>query len=352
MNEQIARKLELHTRFWQRSNGKPLIGFSLATNFPAAGFELYGEERLTPEHVDENLYQVYEDDFTFTSVSPHYPGDFLFTPLPDCGIAWLEAIVGSPLHFSKGTRMAWAEKFADSPQNLAANWRLPVGERDDWVVALKRILSLRFNDQVTNPIPLVLARGVTDILFAAMPEETVVLGLMLHPEDYSEIIRKLSDLVVQMIKEQQNTIPPYHGGYVVRRGLWAPGTVCMTQEDGAGLLSPSLFKKVILPAQREIWKQFDFSLFHTHTASLSIMLDGLLETDELRCIECMIDPIGKSLDEILLMLIKIQEAEKCVLVQSSLNPEEVSWFRDRLAPEGVAFLISTDNPSAYRSLMQ
>jgi len=159
-------------------------------------------------------------------------------------------------------------------------------------------------------------------------------------------------MMVVVIKEQLKTIQPFHGGYALRRGLWAPGSVCMTQEDGAGLLSPSIFRQTILPAQDSIWQHFDYNLFHAHSTSLGIMLDGLLASDKLQCIECMIDPNGPGLDQLLPMLRKIQAAGKSILVASSLAPDEIRWLRDSLNPAGLAFLISTDTPSVYTAVAQ
>jgi len=352
MRQDLKQKLELHTLFWSAGNDRPLFGFCAASNHPAAGYALFGKEILTPDHINEQLYQAYKADYTFVSILPDWPGDFFYTPMPDCGIAWYEAIIGCPLHFSEGTRMAWAKKLGASPQEFVANCRLPIKDDDAWINALKFLLERRQADFQLDPIPLVLARGIIDILFAALPETTVVLGLALEPEAYSEIIQEIAGMMVVVIKEQLKTIQPFHGGYALRRGLWAPGSVCMTQEDGAGLLSPSIFRQTILPAQDSIWQHFDYNLFHAHSTSLGIMLDGLLASDKLQCIECMIDPNGPGLDQLLPMLRKIQAAGKSILVASSLAPDEIRWLRDSLNPAGLAFLISTDTPSVYTAVAQ
>ena len=78
------------------------------------------------------------------------------------------------------------------------------------------------------------------------------------------------------------------------------------------------------------------------------MLDALLDSSELKCIEVVIDPNGPSVDQQIPMWKQIQEAEKSLLIVSGLAPEQIRRISNELSPVGLAYAVATSNPLDYQ----
>jgi hypothetical protein len=328
-----------------------MFGFCPPGNETGPGFELLGDRIVKPHDVNEDLYQAYKYDFTFMSIRRDFPGDFFYTTLPDCGIPWYEALIGCRIRFSSGTKMGWAEGFARNLTELRGKWRLPLKVDDPWLERLRIVLERKKRDFSDCPIPLVLGRGLVDLLFAAIPTEEVVMGLTESKDEYADAMNEMAEMTIDVVNLEMAALRPFFGGYANRRGLWAPGTICMTQEDGSSLLSPRIFEDVILPCDRKIWAAFDFSMIHTHSPGLPLMIDGLITAPELTAIESMVDPGGPSVEVLMPLWKKIQSADKALLICSELDPDSVEEIANELKPNGLAFCISTGEPDKYDRLL-
>ena len=247
--------------------------------------------------------------------------------------------------------MGWPEKLANSLTELCSNWRLPLESDDVWLESLKSILRRKMQDFPYCPIPLVLGRGLIDLLYAAMPTEEVVMGLTQSGNEYAKAMDDMARMAIDVINVELATLQPFWGGYANRRGLWAPGTICLTQEDGTSLISPKIYQDLILPHDRKIWSAFDFSMIHTHSPGLPIMIDGLISTPELTAIESMVDPHGLSVDALMPHWRKIQSADKALLICSELDPDSIEQIANELKPNGLAFCISTAERTKYNRLL-
>ena len=351
--EDIDLKLTRHSDFWHRAPvSRPMFGFCPPGNETEPGFELLGNRIVRPEDVNEELYQAYKYDFTFMSIRQDFPGDFFYTTLPDCGIPWYEALIGCPVRFSSGTKMGWAERFAANLSELRAQWRLPLAPDDPWLDRLRFVLKRKKQDFAECPIPPVLGRGLVDLLFAAMPTEEVIIGLVGSRDEYAKALNLIAEMTIDVINFELESLGSFNGGYANRRGLWAPGSTCLTQEDGSSLLSPRIFEDVILPWDRRIWAEFDYSMIHTHSPGLPVMIDGLIAAPELTAIESMVDPEGPSVDKLMELWKRIQAADKALLICSELPPEALEEIANELEPNGLAFCISTAEPEMYDKLFE
>ncbi len=350
--ENLEQRLKRHGAFWNNEPvDRPMIGICRPLKSSAPGYELMGERSVRPEDVDEELYQAYKDCYTVCTPCADHPGDLFYTTIPHCGLPWYEILMGCSVSFSPGTLMAWAEHLADNPEELKQRWRLPLKKDDQWLEKLRFILRRRQEDFPETPIPTVLGRGVLDLLMAAMPNEEVMTGLALKPDMYKELIADLTGMIVLAIQEQLKVLQPFHGGYANRRGLWAPGTACWSQEDGATLVGPQLYRDLILPFDRKIWNSVDYAMFHTHSAGLPAMIDALIDAPELECVECTVDANGPSLDELIPLWKRMLEADKSLLVCLEEFSDHVNRVVRELPAEGLAISVSTDNPPEYDYLM-
>jgi hypothetical protein len=67
--------------------------------------------------------------------------------------------------------------------------------------------------------------------------------------------------------------------------LWAPGRMAKLQCDAAGMISPRVFRRFVLPFIREQCQKLDYSMFHLDGVDAIRHLEALLEIDELNAIQ-------------------------------------------------------------------
>lgn len=329
-----------------------MIGICRPLGKTAPGYDLIGERALTPDDVGEALYQAYKHCYTVCTPCADFPGDLFYTTIPHCGIPWYEVLLGCKAHFSDGTLMAWAEPFAEDAEQLQRLWRLPLAEDDPWLDKLRFALRRKQEDFPDAAVPTVLGRGVLDCLMAAMPAEEVMAGLAMSPEKFLPAMERITDMIVMAVAEQLKALLPFRGGYANRRGLWAPGTACWSQEDGAGLVGPKLYRERILPFDRRIWASVEYAMFHTHSAGLPVMVDALLEAPELECVECTVDAGGPAVDELLPLWKRVLESGKSLLVCLEESTPQVDRVVAELPAAGLAISVSGDEPEEFAYLME
>lgn len=349
----LAEKLQRHRDFWaRRPVSRPLFGFCRPLGRSAPGFDLLGDRALVPADVSESLYQAYRDCHTVCTPCADDPGDLFYTTIPHCGIPWYEVMTGCPAHFSAGTLMAWAGPFAADVREAVDRWRLPLAADDPWLEKLRFVLRRRRDDFPGVPVPTVLGRGLLDLLLAAAPAEAVMAALVEEPDTCAAAMESLADMAIMVIAEQLSVLGPFHGGWSNRRGLWAPGSACWSQEDGAGLVGPSLFRELVMPPNRRLWASVDYPMFHTHSAGLPVMVEALLQAPELACVECTVDAGGPSLEELLPLWRRVLEAGKCLLVCLEESSGEVDRVVAALPPAGLAISVSGPDPAAFHYLLR
>lgn len=348
--EQLSRRLEKHRCFWDHQPVVyPLIGFCQRGNEVSPGYDLFRDRLITPEDLNQKLYEAFRWDFTFTSIRPDFPGELFYTPLLDCGIPWMEAAIGCPIHYTAQTRMAWAGQIAKNPEELIQNWGLPLDITNPWLKRLTFLSKQKKDDFPWKTIPPVLMRGPLDVLLTALPVTETITGLALDPAKYMPLLTYLGAATILFNRWQSELLEPLQGGFVNRRGLWAPGTICLTQEDNVSLFSPDIYTKYINPIDRQIWNESDYAMMHVHSIALHMIYRTLLESPELDGIEVMIDPQGPPAENLIPIFQAIQKSNKSLLICSRLGPEEITQIAAALEPQGLAFSISAPDPINYQN---
>ena len=117
----ISDRLERLTRWLERNNDRPLLGFTLGSYYPLkrypVGVRRLPEGRVTPDDLfiedyvedTERLFQMHEDA----------GGDMVFAAAPFLGMPWLEASLGCGVvadHQTGSTRSLPPPAFADQPR--------------------------------------------------------------------------------------------------------------------------------------------------------------------------------------------------------------------------------------------
>ena len=76
-------------------------------------------------------------------------------------------------------------------------------------------------------------------------------------------------------------------------------------------------------------------MIHTHSADKKL-IDDLLDIDELPAVQCLIDPNGPSVDELIPVFQQVQAAGKALLITHELDDALLGPILDRLSPIGLA----------------
>jgi hypothetical protein len=120
---------------------------------------------------------------------------------------------------------------------------------------------------------------------------------------------------------------------------YGPGRVAKVQCDGASMMSPAMFRAMVVPALARQCEWLDYSMFHLDGSSCIVHLDALLEIDALTAVEWTPDPKvpnGGSLHWADLYR-RILDAGKSVQVLGAAA-EQIEPLLDAVGPDGVYFL--------------
>jgi hypothetical protein len=104
------------------------------------------------------------------------------------------------------------------------------------------------------------------------------------------------------------------------------------------MLSLADYRRWDVSRQRQIAREFDYSVFHLHSGCLHV-LDALLEILELDAVEVSLDPwpSGPHPGDTIPALARIQAAGKAIVVHGGpVSPAECERMRRELSPVGLA----------------
>jgi hypothetical protein len=111
----------------------------------------------------------------------------------------------------------------------------------------------------------------------------------------------------------------------------------MTQQDAALFFTPQKYRDLILPADQMIARSFDYTVMHFHSSSLHT-LDDFLGMGELECIQIVVDPMGPSLEELIHVFKKTQEAKPLVIF-ADINDKEIDFLLGQLSSRGLCIYV-------------
>ncbi len=339
--EAPANLIARHEAFLNREPvERPLLGFWLGGYYPAEQFPRGtagwrdGQE-LRPEDVSfapfaadyENLFRLHQqaDD------------DFFYVGSAYWGIPWMEAILGCPV-FAAGANCR-AE--GCSTLDVGAGGPPPATE-NPWFQALRCFTTeLAAFSAGRFPVCPPLLRGPGDCASALLGGMPFVMGFHDDPTRMEALLRHCSQTRLAVVRALQAITPLWHGthaagGYPSK--LWGRRPVAYCQEDSAALLSPDLFRQLLLPLHREQCRAAEVNFIHLHSSCL-YPVDILLENRCYDVLEINIDHPGGSspaLPELLPVLKRIQAARMPLLLWGELTAGEWNTLRKELSPAGLS----------------
>jgi hypothetical protein len=344
MHFPLDQRLARMAQWLQRSNDRPLLGFTLGSYYPLRRYA--GGAASLPEgpvHAGDVRVEAFLAD-TERLYHQHEEagGDFLFCAAPFLGLPWLEAALGCEVEADHGTGSTRSHPPASPavPEfSLENPW---VAKMLEFIPALERQAAGRY------PVGVTLMRGISDLLSALYGSEDFVLRLTDEPEEMAAVIDRLTEYWIGFGRALLDRLPRFHGGTgSFFYSLWTPGEHIWLQEDAVALLSPRLYERFIYPADCRIAAAFEHTVMHLHPSRL--IPSAFLASSPLAAIELHIDhdgPRAAALEPHYRAIL----AKKPLYIWGDLTEEDLDFIFTRLPAQGLAVNVVVDSPEHARRL--
>jgi len=172
-----------------------------------------------------------------------------------------------------------------------------------------------------------LMRGPSDILAAMRGGAALVMDLMDQPEGVQLAVEEAARLWSDLAKAQLARLPRSAGGYVAGAAAlrtWAPDKVLWLQEDAMALLSPKLYRRHFLAADRQLSDSFPCVAFHLHGSALWA-IDDLIQLPGIDVLELNFDDARCDIEGTFAGWRKIQQ-HKPVVLWRMYGPDFETWL--------------------------
>ncbi len=241
---------------------RPMIGFAWEPEVPplpemldrvGAGQE-FSPDDIDPRIVLPRLEEWYQADSQLHCETIQSFG-------PALGVPWVEAMAGCPVVAYPGS--LWAEVCVKDLDD-----RPPVrfDPGNPWLKKVQELTRVMVDASAGRfPVCLPLMRGPLDTLAAMRTPAQMCLDMVDRPEAVHRLLGEIADMWIGIAEALLPLIPPFHGGYVTRMRMWAPGPAVTPQNDVSSLVSPRMYEEFGLPYDRRITARFPFHSFHMHS---------------------------------------------------------------------------------------
>lgn len=248
-------------------------------------------------------------------------------------IPWTEAIMGCAVKLVPRSGASWSESCLVELTGLE---RLRLRPDNPWLrklVDFTRTLVQHSDGHyfVTHTT----MRGPVDMADAMLGTQRLCLALMDEPEKVRALLEICTEAFIETARAQWAVIPPTEGGHVSRYGIWAPGQVTRTQADAASMLSPQLYRDVILPYDLEVLRAFDYTIMHVHSGYLHVA-EPFLDEEVPSALQVGFDdpPFGPPVKELLPALKRILR-HKPLVFHGVVSREDLKVLSGELPPDGL-----------------
>ncbi|MBC7255424.1 MAG: hypothetical protein H5T66_04900 [Chloroflexi bacterium] len=271
-------------------------------------------------------------------------GDLIEARGPYARIPWVEAILGCPIRATiKGGSMR-SQAFIASWEEWPKHRRKHHRGWHAFLLRLTEALAVRANGRyaVTQP----LMRGPSDLAEAVLGPEMTCFSLYDHPAELQGFLWDVTDVFIEVLREQAARLPPLEGGYVNWFGIWAPGTVVRTQCDASAFLSAQQYARWFLPHDVRTSEAADYAIIHLHSGCLHTV-EALLEVERPQAIQISLDPepSGPPVRAILNTCQKILE-KKPLVVDGEMTEADVALLLEALPHDGLCLIARKASRSA------
>lgn len=259
-------------------------------------------------------------------------GDLFWSIAPYIYIPWMEAIIGCPIYSSETT--FYSKPFIDDWDDFY-NKEIDLSRNNKWLSKLLELQSTLV-EYLGDSYPIsssALLRGPVDMVSAALGQTRMPLELYDNPEKVGETYSLYANVFINVAKLQNEIASKSKfGGYTVNAyGIWTPSVCQYLQDDAMTFLSPKFYKRLVLKNHIKIVNSFDSIFYHVHPVSLFV-IDELLNMEKVCIIEVNREPetTGPSIKELLPTFKKIQENNKCLLVNFTQGAVGLDLFKEEI----------------------
>ncbi len=346
----IAERTDRLTRWFQRQNERPLLGFYLDSQYPLHRFP--GSQKhlphgyVRPEDVVvadyladcDRLYELYDQA----------GGDLVWSAAPFWGLPWTEASLGCPVvadHYTGSTRTQPPPGFADNPIVPEFSAENP------WVQKMLAFFpALVQHSAGRYPVGVTLMRGISDLLSALYGGEQFILRMYDAPDEVQSVAEGLAEYWIAFGKCLLSHVPLFHGGTgAFFYSVWCPGKTIWTQEDAAALLSPHFYEQFIYPSVCRVADAFDRTVMHLHPSQF-IPTDYLVNTN-INVIELHMETGGPSAEELHEHHIRVL-AHKPLFIWGDMTQTDLDYILSRLPHKGLAINMVADSPQSAHQIWE
>jgi hypothetical protein len=343
--------LRRHRAFWQGRglllHTKPYVPAREVQVPLAHGGIAEGDVYLQPDMLDPLDFVPAPNDADRATTPWPMEGDVLKIKGP-FKIPWTEAIMGCPVKLVPASGATWSESFLTGLEDIE---RLRLKPDNPWLRKLAdfaQVLAEHSNGRyVTTHTTM---RGPIDMADAMLGTSRLAMALLDKPDKIRALLEICTEAFIETARAQWAVIPPSCGGHASRYGVWAPGEVTRTQADAAGMISPRLYREVVLPFDLKVLRAFPYSIMHTHSTYLHVA-EAFLEKDVPSAIQVGYDepPFGPPVDQLLPVLKRILK-HKPLIFHGVVHPSQVDLLTNELPPNGLLLdlLIRQEEPCSPR----
>ncbi|NQT20455.1 MAG: hypothetical protein HQ592_12170, partial [Planctomycetes bacterium] len=190
--------------------------------------------------------------------STYYGGEALPAHWVYLGPVPLGGYMGCEMHFEAAT--VWQSSLYES---WDVTLPLTFDASNQWYRLLCD-LTLRSLDRTRGEY-LVSGQGfgcVSDIVANMWGSETTLIAMLERPETIRRIVQDLTDISKRLYDKLDAMASPYQDGSFDWLYLWAPGRMWTLQSDLCCMVSPDMFKALILDELRQEAEHVDFAFYH------------------------------------------------------------------------------------------
>lgn len=290
------------------------------------------DKLVLPERFDLSLFPPHIEKWHAQWESME--NDMINPFTPAFGMPWVEAIAGCPVIAHPGS--LWAESFIESYDDRPS---LELDENNPWLMKMRDFTRelVKLSDG-RFPVALPQMRGPLDALAAARGPEELCMDLVEQPDKVRAALEELTGLWIGIARTILKEIPPWHGGYMSRMKMWAPGPTITPQNDISTLISPGMYREFALDLDERIFTAFPHHLFHTHGTEYH-HLSGWAGCKGLTAIQVTLEhTLGGPPMETMMPVMKRVLAQKPLLV-CALDVESADYCIRQLPHEGLCVTI-------------
>lgn len=341
---ELDEKVRRHREFWRRGPvERPLIAIWTDVDYSLAGQRLnrvFREGYLRPQDVaPEALLSNYERMY---AESQTVMDDAFWVAMPLGAMPWMEAILGCPICYDPSSDSIWSEPVLDRWGDIGI---LDFSHKNPWFRKLMDFTEVLVSaSQGRFPVGVPLLRGPLDMAAALRGTERLCLDTYDRPEKLRELLAICTDIWIEVVDAVLDRIRPFQGGYVNRMRIWSPGRGVLSQEDASVFLSPTAYRRFVMPCDVRICRHYPYVMIHLHSAGLHV-LDAMLEIEELAGVQAVVDQTDPQLEEFLPRLAAVQAHDMPLVLYDEFKPRSFAAILAALDRAGLCLTAKVHSPA-------